>query len=227
MLLRKARKASNTWYRLGRPMITSGEQAGQRDQERIVVSIQIVPEDVFNQYGDRKVTGFTLSEIAEMVETGEGKTLWSNPEDQVEGIVLAKIEIGAGMYQVSLTELKQILSESRGKILSTPSPVDEKDRARMREQKDPEVKVVVVQGQAGPPPEVLPSDTLEIEAQEAEAKQPPENAVVTDYAAQETEATPEESEEGPDADQTGVTADDPTSAGPTDSEHDGARAQPE
>ncbi|HDY65169.1 MAG TPA: hypothetical protein ENH84_02905, partial [Phycisphaerae bacterium] len=151
MLERKKRRSSNTWYRLGRPMITSGEQAGQRDQERIVVSIQIVPEDVFNQYGDRKVSGFTLSEIAEMVETGVGKTIWSNPEDQVTGIVLAKIEIGDGMYQVSLTELKQILSESGGKILSTPSPVDDKDRARMRGENDQEVKVVVVQGQAGPP----------------------------------------------------------------------------
>ena len=150
MLLRKARKASNTWYRLGRPKIESGEQAGQRDQERIVVSIQIVPEDVFNEYGDRKVTGFTLSEIAEMVKTGKGKTIWSNPEEQVEGVILAKIDIGDGMFQVSITELKQILTAMGGTVLSSLSPMDDKDRARMKTEKDPEVKVVVVQGHAGP-----------------------------------------------------------------------------
>lgn len=152
MLLRKARKASNTWYRLGRPKITSGEMAGQRDQERIVVSIQIVPEDSFDEYGDRKVTGFTLKEIAEMVETGTGKTILSNPEDQMEGLVLAQISIGDGMDQVTLTELRQILDAMGGTVLSTPSPLDTKDRERLRAEKDPEPKVIVVQGQVGPPP---------------------------------------------------------------------------
>lgn len=153
MLERKKRKASNVWYRLGRPMIESGEAAGTRDQERMVVSIQIVPEGSFDEYGDRKVTGFTLSEIAEMVETGKGKILLSNPEEGIEGIVLAQISVGDGMHQVSITELKQILTEAGGKVLSTPSPLDAKDRERMRAQKDPEVKIVVVPGQAGPPPE--------------------------------------------------------------------------
>ena len=152
MLMRKERKASNTWYRLGRPMITSGEQAGQRDQERIVVSIQIVPEGNADEYGDRKVTGFTLSEIAEMVETGKGKTLYGNPDDATESVAFTEISIGSGMYQVTITELKQILAEMGGNVLSTPSPLDEKDRARIRGDKAPEVKVVVVQAQAGPPP---------------------------------------------------------------------------
>ena len=169
MLERKKRKASNTWYRLGRPMITSGEMAGQRDQERIVVSIQIVPEGSFDEYGDRKVTGFMLSEIVEMVETGKGKTLYGNVDDNTESVVFASISIGDGMNQVTITELKQILEAMGGKVLSTPSPMDTKDRERRRLEKDPEVKVVVVPGQMGPlPPEEFPSDTLEIEAKEAE-----------------------------------------------------------
>ena len=196
MLLRKARKASNTWYRLGRPMIESGEQAGQRDQERSVVSIQIVPEGVLNEYGDRKVTGFTLSEIAEMVETGTGMTIWSNPEDQIEGLALAKIEVGDGMYQVTITELKQILAETGGNVLSTPSPLDEKDRARIRGDKDPEVKVVVVQAQAGPPP---------VERQSAS-----ELSMIMEH------------EEAEGADIEGDAADEPSSPGPTGGEDDGA-----
>ena len=199
MLLRKARRASNTWYRLGRPLIPSGEMAGQHDQERIVVSIQIVPEGSFDEYGDRKVTGFMLSEITEMVETGKGKTLYGNVDDNTESVAFARISIGDGMNQVTITELKQILEAMGGKILSTPSPMDNKDLARLRALKDPEVKVVVVPGQMGPlPPEEFPSDTLGIEAKEAE-----------------------------NADISGADPDEPSDVGPTDSEDDGTDTGPE
>ncbi len=225
MLLRKARKASNTWYRLGRPMIESGEQAGQRDQERSVVSIQIVPEGVLNEYGDRKVTGFTLSEIAKMVETGTGMTIWSNPEDQIEGLALAKIEVGDGMYQVTITELKQILAEMGGNVLSAPSPLDEKDRARIRGDKDPEVKVVVVQAQAGPPPGSGPVMGSDGSAEFPDGTKPGQDEDVAErppgyWDRPENGPTEEET----DADQTGDATDEPASVGTTGSKNAGARA---
>lgn len=138
MLQRKKRAASNTWFKLGRPKITSGEKAGQRDQERITASIQVIPDD-FDKYGDRKVTGFTLAEIAHCRETGEGKTLLLNPEDPDSPIV-ARISVGEGIDQFTKVELGQILEGMGGAVLSTPSPLDDKDRMRLKLERDLEPK---------------------------------------------------------------------------------------
>lgn len=139
MLQRKSGKASNTWYKLGRPLITSGDAAGQRDQERITASIQVIPEEIFGPFDVRKVTGFTLSEIAEIVETGASKVLKLNPEDP-DSTIIARIVPGPGMDEFTLPELRQILEAHGGTVLSSPSPMDDKDRMRIKLQKDLEPK---------------------------------------------------------------------------------------
>lgn len=116
-------------------MITSGEKAGQHDQERITAQIQVIPSDDFNQYGDRKVAGFTLTEIARIVETGVGQTILINPEDPDSAIV-ARIAVGDGIDQFTLPELRQIIKEMGGTVLSTPSPLDDKDRLRVKLERD-------------------------------------------------------------------------------------------
>lgn len=139
MLQRKKGKASNTWYKLGRPLITSGESAGQRDQERITARIQVIPEESFDSFNERKVTGFTLSEIAEVIETGVAKVLRLNPEDP-ESTIIARIIPGGGMDEFTRPELQQIIEAHGGKVLSSPSPMDDKDRMRIKLEKDLEPK---------------------------------------------------------------------------------------
>lgn len=139
MLQRKRGKASNTWYKLGRPLITSGETAGQRDQERIMATIQVIPEEIFGPFGERKVTGFTLSEIAEVVETGVAKILRLNPEDP-DSTIVARIVPGAGLDEFTRPELQRILTEMGGTVLSSPSPMDDKDRMRIKLERDLEPK---------------------------------------------------------------------------------------
>lgn len=167
MLQRKKGKASNTWYKLGRPMITSGESAGQRDQERITASLQVIPEESFGAFDERKVTGFTLSEIAEVVETGSSKVLRLNPEDP-DSTIIARIVVGSGLDEFTLPELREILTEMGGVVLSSPSPLDDKDRMRIKLQKDLEPKskggrpkkiVVVADSTANGPSRTGPVDS--------------------------------------------------------------------
>ena len=167
MLQRKKRKAANTWYKLGRPLIASGEKAGQWDQERITASIQVIPEEDFNEYGDRKVTGFTLSEIADAIKTGKSNILRLNPEDQDSAIV-ARMVVGSGLDEFTAVELQQILDEAGGTVISKPSPMDDKDRMREKMKRDMEPKskggrpkkiVVIADPTADGPTEVGPTDS--------------------------------------------------------------------
>jgi hypothetical protein len=134
MLQRKARAAANTWYKLGRPLITSGDRAGQHDQERITAQIQVIEDDL-GPYGERKVTGFTLAEIAKCAATGQGQTILLNPEDP-DSVIVARISVGTGIDQFTVDELHEVIRGMGGVVLSTPSPLDDKDRLRIKLERD-------------------------------------------------------------------------------------------
>lgn len=129
MLIRKNKAAANSWYKLGRPIITSGDKAGQRDTERIVFNLKVIPEDAFTMFGDRKVTGFTLDEIKAVYNGGPPQYLYG---EEVDDILLAKLEMGPGMDQVTKEELGQVIEAvTKTGILNTPSPLDPADRMRL------------------------------------------------------------------------------------------------
>ena len=103
MVLRGKRLAANKFYKMARPLIASGDKAGQRDTERITARIQVIP-DVTDSYGTKLLTGFTVDEIKQVIETGE--RIWC---ENGEGVVTAEIKVGSGDDEWTLTELREVL----------------------------------------------------------------------------------------------------------------------
>lgn len=134
MLQRKKKAARNTWYKLYRPLIETGELAGQRDTQRIGARVQVIPEESFNEYGDKKTNGFTLSEIRQVIKTG--KTAYNRLEEDMDGdssVYSAKLAMGDGDDEFTKEELKEIVEtmEKEGGVYTKPSPMDAQDYARL------------------------------------------------------------------------------------------------
>lgn len=127
MLKRKEGKAANEWVKIERPIITSGEKAGQRDSERITARVLVIGETAFTPFGERKLNGFTLDELKGCLESGEDLII-KNPE----GTVTARVSVGQNIDQFSRSELKEIIEAvDESGILLVESPVDQADLERM------------------------------------------------------------------------------------------------
>ncbi len=132
-LQRKKRAARNTWFKLYRPIIETGEKQGQRDYQRSV-KIQIIPEESFNVYGDKKTNGFTLSEVKGLIENGG--VLENHREDDMEGdasYVTATVKMGDRPDEFSKKELQHIVRtmEKEGGVYNQASPFDREDYDRL------------------------------------------------------------------------------------------------
>lgn len=143
VVMRGSRKARNKFYKLGRPMITSGDKKGQRDSERIVAQIRIIP-NATDMFGRRKLTGFTVDEIRQVADGGGPLTV---EDDENKGRVLASLSCGPGLEQWTKEELYEIVDTvtKEGGPLLLPSRMDQKDLERLRLTQPQEVRVTLEQ----------------------------------------------------------------------------------
>ena len=193
MLQRKEKKSSNTWYKLARPMITSGEDAGKRDSERITFSLQVIPDGAFTLFGERKITGFTVEEIRKVYETGEPMYLMA---EEVEDTVLAKLEIGPREDQVTKDELKQVLDAvAKSGILLSPSPLDKEDRLRIAQEKETVINIQL--------PESIIEDANRAAAKIKEAAEETRAVTGTDFDPDGSGGTGEDDSEDDEFEETG------------------------
>lgn len=127
MVERKGEKAANTFVKKARPIITKGPKQGQRASERITAFVQVIPDAAFNIYGRRKLNGFTLAEIEEVIETGRRKEV----KDE-EGRITAWLDVGDLDHQFTKEELREIVTMVKGTgVIVTASPMDPNDLERM------------------------------------------------------------------------------------------------
>lgn len=138
---RGKRKAINKFYKMGRPLITSGEKAGQRDTERITARIQVVPE-AMDQYHEKKLNGFTLEEIEAVRKTGNPVYVRNQ-----EGVVTAKIEVGTDLDQWTVEELDEVIAavKADGGPVLDESPLDRYDLERLGLQNAQRPQQIIVQ----------------------------------------------------------------------------------
>lgn len=124
---RGKRKARNKFYKINSPLITSGHMAGRRDSPRITARLQIIPDTAFDQFNDRKLTGFTLAELQTVADGGEPVILTDNDDR-----VMAKLSLGPALDQWTKAELCEILDTVResGGVFLTASRQDTSDLQR-------------------------------------------------------------------------------------------------
>lgn len=126
MVERKGEKARNTFVKKARPVIVDGERAGQRDSERVTAFVQVIPDGAFGAFGERKLNGFTLAEIEEVLASGGRKQITNE-----EGRVTAWVEVGDQDHQFTKDELQQIVDAVRADgVMISPSPMDQADLER-------------------------------------------------------------------------------------------------
>lgn len=132
MVERKSEKAANVWFKQGRPVIADGERAGQRDTERITATVQIIPDDAFDDFGNRKLNGFTLDELKKCHETGEPLIIRNS-----DGAVTARVVIGNDDFSFTKKELKQIITEvEKTGVQLLKSPMDRSDLERLGQRRN-------------------------------------------------------------------------------------------
>lgn len=131
MVIRGERKSRNKWVKNESPMVQTDEGTMQRLPPRATAKIQVIPDSAFNEYGDRKITGFTLDEIRRARDTGEPVILRDRRKRKI-----AELKVGAQVDEWTKAELDEIVKaiEKEG-VLMTASPMgpDEREAAVMQQ----------------------------------------------------------------------------------------------
>lgn len=129
-VVRGEREARNKWVLLASPIDPS--EPAKRMSERCTARLQVIPDAAFDQYGDRKIAGFTIAEIKEVYDTGEPKVIRRR-----DGVVECKLIVGTdpGKGEWPRRELGRIIEqiEESGVLLTTaPMAVDERQQEALK-----------------------------------------------------------------------------------------------
>lgn len=157
MVVRGKRYAMNKWIKIETPI---GKE-GRRLPPTTTARIQVVP-DASNRFGERKLTGITLSELKDLAENGGTFTL-NDPRDP--GRVVLRIVCGNDEYSWSKEELQDIVNtiESEGGLLMTDAPKGVQD-VQLENQERVNAMLAAMANQAQEPSQASPDVEALVEA---------------------------------------------------------------